>query len=106
MGHRRSVEESLIVDGSREEWFAKCRQTMETQGYKKVTASESLGQLTGDPKQRIGTVWWGSLTVTLTPEGSSRTRLTLTGTANVDNIFAMFGSPGQKVIDRFKAELL
>jgi len=104
VGVRKSVEESLVVDGSCDEWLAKSRQALETQGFKKVTV-ESQGQLSADLKQKLGTVWWGSLTVTLTPEGPSRTRMSLKGTANVDNIFAVFQSPGQKVIDRFKAGL-
>jgi hypothetical protein len=69
-----------------------------------VAVSESLGQITGDFKQKIGTVW-GSLTVTLIPDEYARTRMTLAGTANVDNVFALFNSPGQKLIDRFKAGL-
>ena len=59
--------------------------------------SEALGQLSGDYKK--ATVW-GSLQVTLLPEGEAQTRLDLEATANVDNVFAAFGSPGKKIIER------
>lgn len=103
MGVRKSVEQSALLDGPFDHWLARSRQALETQGFHRV--KEAPGQLSADLKQKLGTVWWGSLTITLRPEGDEQTWMTLVGSANVNNIFAVFGSPGKSVIDRFKAGL-
>lgn len=45
---------------------------------------------------------WGDLEVTLLPEGAGTTGINARATANIDNVFAAFGSPGRKILDRFK----
>ena len=103
MAVRKSIEESLVVDGPRADWLQKCRTALETQGFTRVEANETLGQITANYKKATT---WGDLLLTLTPEGSSdATRITAKATANVDNLFAAFRSPGQKIIDQFKAGL-
>ena len=104
MGVRKSVEETLVVDGTPDEWLEKARRAMEATGFHKITV-DPHGILRGDLKQRLSTVWWGSLAVRAAPEGEAMTRLTLQGTANANNISAVFQIPGQKVIDTFKAGL-
>jgi len=99
MAARKSVEDTLVVAGSREAWLPKCRDALEAQGFSKVDASETLFQIKANYKK--ATVW-GDLELTLFPEGGDSTKINARSTANVDNIFAVFGSPGRKIIDRFK----
>ena len=105
MSHRKSVEESLVLEGPPAAWLERSRQVMEAQGYRKVTLSQSRGQLSGDLRWRVGTIFFGSLTVLVEPEGAAGTRMTLQAAANVDNIFAALGNPGQRIIERFEAGL-
>jgi hypothetical protein len=99
MAIRKSVEDTLVLAGPRDEWLAKCRDALDAQGLAKVDASETLFQINANYTK--ATVW-GDLELTLLLEGTESTRITARATANVDNIFPMFGSPGRKIIDRFK----
>jgi len=44
--------------------------------------------------------------VTLTPAAEGSTRLSVAVTSNVDNIYALFRSPGRRITDAFKRALL
>jgi hypothetical protein len=103
MGIRKTVEEQMVVPGSRDEWLCLCERSLKSQKFKKVSVNSTLGQVRGDFKQYIGTIW-GDIIITLTPEGPN-TRLTVRATANVDNASALFSSPGAKMIEKFKAGL-
>jgi hypothetical protein len=74
-------------------------QALEAQRFAKIEVSTALFQIKANYKK--ATVW-GDLEVTLLPEGPDETRINAKATANVDNDFAAFGSPGRKIIDRFK----
>jgi hypothetical protein len=76
-----------------------CEQALEAQRFTKIEVSTALFQIKTNYKK--ATVW-GDLEVTLLPEGPDETRINAKVTANVDNDFAAFGSPGRKIIDRFK----
>jgi hypothetical protein len=47
---------------------------------------------------------WGAIAVTLLPEGGN-TKIVAKATANIDNIFALFKSPGQTILAAFKQGL-
>src|ERR1044071_7743555 len=98
----KTVEETLVVDGARDEWVSKAEAAMRSQGFTSVRSTPAMGQVSGNYKK--ATVW-GSLEVTLTPEGERRTRIAMSATGNVDNVFAIFSSPGRKILDRFKQGL-
>jgi hypothetical protein len=102
MAARKSVEDALVVAGPRERWLVGCKDALEAQGFTKVEVSTTLFQLKANYKK--ATIW-GDLEVTLVPEGADATKINAKATANVDNIFAAFGSPGRKIIDRFKQGL-
>ncbi len=105
MGVRKTVVETLVVEGTPEQWLERSRRAMEATGFHKVIV-DAHGILRGELRQRpFASVWWGTLAVGAAAEGEAGTRLTMKGTANVNNIFAAFQSPGQKVIDTFKAGL-
>jgi hypothetical protein len=103
MGIRKTVEEQMVVPGDRDEWLGLCERSLKSQKFKKVSVNSALGQVRGDFKQIIGTLW-GVIVVTVTPEGPN-VRLTVRATANVDNMFALASSPGGKLIQKFKAGL-
>jgi carbon monoxide dehydrogenase subunit G len=98
---RKTSEETVVVEGDRKDWLEECRTVMTRQGFKAVTCNDTLYQINGDWKRPIGTVW-GKLQVTLLPEGDGKTRLQITGTGTVDGVLEAFGSPGKKLIDKFK----
>lgn len=100
MAVRKSVEDTFVVAGPREEWLLRCRSALEAEGFTKIDVSKTLFQIGANYKK--ATVW-GDLEITLLPEGDSSTKINARATANVDNVFAAFGSPGRKILDRFKA---
>lgn len=88
--------------GDREDWFEECAAVMRRQGFKPVMCNETLFQINGSWKPVIGTLH-GEIQVTLLPEGDDMTRMQITGTGAVDNIYALFGSPGKRLIAMFKS---
>lgn len=101
MAIRRSKEESYSVSGTTEDWVSKAEQALHNGGFSNVLVNRTLNQLTADFKKF--TVW-GELIVTLYPEGE-QVRIHAKSTANADNIFALFSSPNQKILDQFKNNL-
>lgn len=103
MGIRKTIEEQMVVPGDRDEWLSLCERSLKSQKFKKVDVNSTLGQVRGDFKPHIGTIF-GDVIITVTPEGPN-TRLTVRATANVDNVYALMSSPGAKLIEKFKAGL-
>jgi hypothetical protein len=99
MAIRKSVEESMVVAGPRDGWLARCQEALEAQGFTQIDASSTLFQIKANYKKAAV---WGDLELTLLPERDDSTKITARATANVDNVFAVFGSPDRKIIDRFK----
>lgn len=98
MAVRKSKEETFSVKGNAEEWLTKAEQALHKGGFANVKTNKLLNQLTGDYKKL--TVW-GEIIVTLLPEGEN-IKINAKSTANADNIFALFSSPNQKILDQFK----
>lgn len=103
MAIRKSIEETLVVKGERDEWLEKCRLALERGGFGRVEVASLLGQV--HASYRKPTVW-GSIDITLTPADSSQTQMHLVATANVDNVYALFRSPTKKVLEAFKSGLV
>lgn len=101
MAIRKSITEEMIVAGKREDWLNQCRRALENGGFKRINVSEKLFQVTAN---YIKVTVWGEIRITLLPEGDN-TRVQVIATANVDNIFALFRSPGKHIIKRFKEGL-
>ncbi|MEY5130582.1 MAG: hypothetical protein RL734_649 [Bacteroidota bacterium] len=98
MGIRKSKEEIFSVKGDTEEWLTRLEQALHKGGFSNVKVNTSINQLTGDYKKF--TVY-GDIMVTLLPEGGN-INISAKSTANVDNIFALFSSPNQKILNQFK----
>lgn len=103
MAIRKSREETLVVDGPRWEWLQRCRDALARGGFSKIETEEQLGQL--HAAYRKVSVW-GSLDITLLPDGDARTQLQLVASGNVDNIYALFRSPSKRILEAFKSGLL
>ena len=104
MAIRKTVEESFAATGTVEAWLARSEEALSRAGFKKIQIDRALGQVRGDFKQWVGTLW-GDLLVTLSPAVGSNVQVHLRATANIDNIYSLGRSPGQKLIEKFKAEL-
>jgi hypothetical protein len=98
MAIRKSIEENFSVKGNTEEWLTKAEQALHKGGFTNVKTNKLLNQLTGDYKKLT---IWGEIIVTLLPEGEN-IKIHAKSTANTDNIFALFSSPNQKILDQFK----
>jgi hypothetical protein len=102
MAVRKTIEEVVVVDGDRATWLARSESALHRQGFTRVSANGALYQVEANyKKEKV----WGTLQVTLLPSGDSSTAITMQATANVDNIYALFASPGRKIITRFKEGL-
>ena len=101
MAIRKSMQEEMVVSGSRDKWLQKCVRALESSGFTKVTKSASLYQLEANYKKFMT---WGTVLITLSPTGTD-TKITAVSTANVDNIFALFKSPNKTILSAFKAGL-
>jgi hypothetical protein len=99
MAVRKSVDDTIDVAGPRESWLEGCKDALKGQGFTKVEVSAAPFQIKANYKKATT---WGDLEVTLLPEGAEATRINAKATANVDNVFAAFSSPGRKILDRFK----
>ncbi|MEU6098473.1 hypothetical protein [Streptomyces sp. NPDC047079] len=103
MAIRKSVEETLVVAGERDEWLTRCAKGLITAGFKDVQTSTVLGQVTGTYKKFPTN---GELAITVVPSAQSgHTQLTLRSTAAVDNVYALFSSPNKKILATAKAGL-
>ena len=98
MAVRKTVEEMFVVAGPREPWLTRCEHVLASERFTNIESSDTLFQVTANYKKM--TVW-GTLELTLVPEGDA-TKINARATANVDNVYAAFRSPGQKIIDHFK----
>jgi|TARA_B110000467_G_C18253707_1_gene442034 hypothetical protein len=92
MAIRKTVEDTFVVAGNREQWLPLCANALNAAGFSAVEANELLGQVKGNYKKF--TVW-GSIEISLMQEGGN-TKFVAKAMANVDNIFAIFSSPGKQ----------
>jgi hypothetical protein len=101
MAVRKSVSETVVVDGDREQLLERCKRAMARGGFKNVTANPTLFQVGGTYRKATTS---GRLDVTLRP-ASTGTEIAMRATGNVDNVFALFTSPNQKILRAFKDNL-
>ncbi len=132
MGVRKSKEENFQINGSLNEVIEKCRQALQDGGFKKIKFNTTINQFEADYKQVVGTVW-GEIKITLigsndsgisvgdeafkvqndgtimrvggTKTNNGSVNVNVVAWANVDNIYALFSSPIDKILSRFKDNL-
>lgn len=100
MAIRKSVEETLVVTGARDEWLTRCAKGLIDSGFKEVQTNTTLGQVAAKYRKFPA---YGEIQVTATPAKDGHTQLVLRSTADVDNIYALFSSPNKKILTKAKA---
>jgi len=98
MAIRKSKEETFSVKGNIAEWLTKAEEALNKGGFTTIKTNKILNQITGNYKKL--TVL-GEIIVTLFPEGDN-VKINAKSTANADNVFALFSSPNQVILDHFK----
>ncbi len=101
MAIRKSKEENFQINGSLTEAIQKCKTALENGDFTKINVNETINQLTANYKKF--TVW-GEIKITLT-ENNDKVNINVTSTANADNIYALFNSPNDKILNQFKNNL-
>jgi hypothetical protein len=101
MAIRKSVDTNFTVDKDRDEMLSDCELALEKGNFKDISTNKTLYIL--NAKYKTFTVV-GEIGITLLPDGE-RTSVQVKSTGNVDNIFALFGSPAGKIAEAFKSNL-
>lgn len=101
MGIRKSKEETFFIKGNVEDVLLKSQEALVRGNFTNVKMNSTINQVTGNYKKM--TVW-GELIVSVLPEGEN-VKINAKSTANIDNIFALFTSPNQKILNKFKNNL-
>jgi len=97
MGIRRSKQELLQTDLPINDALKRCDDALSRGGFKNIVKNETLRHLNG--KYKKITVF-GEIDISLKEIGG-KTEINLKSTANVDNIFALFSSPNNKILKAF-----
>ena len=98
MAIRKSVEENIQIQETKSEVFLKIEAALKKGKFKDLKKNEFTNQIYAN--YQALTVW-GEITITII-EHDNYCMLNIKSTANVDNIFALFTSPNQKIISNFK----
>jgi len=97
-----STDTTFVVGGGRDAWLQRCCDALDaTARFSIESVSEDDYQVKA--KYRRPPVW-GTLTVTLAPEGSDSTRINATVTV-LPNGFTLIFGPGRRVLARFTRAL-
>ncbi|WP_165749983.1 hypothetical protein [Cellulophaga sp. Z1A5H] len=101
MAVRKSKEQKFQVKGELDELRKKCVKALNSGGFKKIENNSFLNQLTA--KYSKSTVV-GSIEIALV-ENANGVEINVKTTANSDNIFALFSSPNDKIMNAFSSNL-
>jgi hypothetical protein len=102
MAMRKSYTESLSVKGAPDDWFPRCVAALSGSPFLLTEQQPSLRSMSGRYRALTRT---GAITVNLHPQGED-TRIEVSVAAAVDNIYAVFSSPGQRILQDFRSRLV
>lgn len=102
MAARKSKEQNFEVIGNISEVREKCLNALNNGGFNKVLSNDLLNEISA--KYKKATVI-GKIQIVLT-ERNKKTNINVKSTANSDNIFALFSSPNDKIMNAFKENLV
>jgi hypothetical protein len=105
MAIRNSKEENYQINGNLNEVIERCRKALINGNFIHIDFNSVINQFTADYHKF--TVW-GKIKVTLTEagnNGSDKINVSVASTGNVDNIYALFTSPNDKILSQFKDNL-
>ena len=101
MAIRKSVDSTFVLDNDREQILIDCESALKKGNFKKIEVNKTIYQLTA--KYKTFTVV-GEIEINLIPDGE-KTSVQVKSTGNIDNVFALFGSPGKKILNQFSSNL-
>jgi hypothetical protein len=101
MAIRKSIEENIQIQCAKNEIFLKIEDALKKGKFQNITKNEFTNQI-GAKYQKL--TIWGEIIISIIENGNSF-MLNIKSKANVDNIFALFTSPNQKIINNFKQNL-
>ena len=101
MAIRKNKEENFQIKGNLNDVISKCKNALEIGEFAKINVNETINQITADYKKLSV---WGEIKITLT-ENNEKVNINVISTANSDNIFALFSSPNDKILNQFKNNL-
>jgi hypothetical protein len=99
MAVRKSTDSTFVIDKDRDQVLSDCELALEKGNFKNISTNKTLYTL--NAKYKTFTVV-GEIEITLLPDGE-RTSVQVKSTGNVDNVFALFGSPAGKIAEAFKS---
>ncbi len=101
MAIRKSKEQQFQVKGEINEIKGKCLNALELGGFKKVETNDFLNQISANYTKMTVV---GKIEIVLS-EKEKGVEINVKTTANSDNVFALFSSPNDKIMNAFKENL-
>ena len=101
MAIRKSKQETFEVKGKIEEIKQRAENALSEGSFTSIKANGLINQITANYKKLSV---WGEIKITLS-ENNEKTKIDVESTANSDNIFALFSSPNDKILNAFKDNL-
>jgi len=101
MAVRKSKEHNFQVNGNVSEIKEKCLNALNNGGFSKVSSNDLLNEISANYKKATVV---GKIQIVLA-EQNDKTNINVKSTANSDNIFALFSSPNDKIMNAFKENL-
>jgi hypothetical protein len=101
MAIRKSVKEEIFLNKKINEAVKICENALSAGNFTNIKKNQVTNQLTANYKK---ITVWGEITISLLPHEGG-TKVVVDAMANVDNVFALLKSPGQKILEKFKEGL-
>ena len=98
MAIKKSKQENFEVKGNIEEIKQRVENALNEGSFTSIKTNGLLNQITANYKKLSV---WGEIKITLS-ENSEKTKIDVVSTANSDNVFALFSSPNDKILNAFK----
>lgn len=99
MAIRKSITEDVYVGGAREQIKEAVKTALEVSGFTHIQSFDQMDQITAKYRHFP---YYGTIEISLLEESEGRTHLRILVSANIDNIYALFVSPGKKIAEKFK----
>ena len=99
MAIRKSLTEDVYVGVTREQIKEAVKTALEVSGFTHIQSFDQLDQISAKYRHFP---YYGTIEISLLEASEGRTHLRIFVSANIDNIYALFVSPGKKIAEKFK----
>ncbi|GHH80364.1 hypothetical protein GCM10018793_35370 [Streptomyces sulfonofaciens] len=103
MAIKKSVVDEFVVPGLVGYWLGASAHALQTAGFTGLWSPNPQSEVAA--RYRKATVY-GELRVGVYAASPQDSRIVMTAKANVDNVYALFRSPGRRIIEAFRTSLL